>query len=244
MKKLFIQENTMPLFSKINLSKATVFTLCLGLLLVAKTGFSQAPNEKAEWKSLFDGKTLKGWKQSDFFKPGKSSVKDGAIILEKGSKMTGLTYDGKDFPKMNYEVSLESKRIDGRDFFCTTTFPVGDSFCSFVVGGWGGSVTGLSSIDGIDASENQTGQGIEYKNDQWYKIRIRVTDKRVETWIDKEQTVDLDTSDVKLGIRIECNVSTPFGIASYDTVGAVKDIKVRNLSAAEIKEVAKKSIKK
>jgi len=244
MKKLFIQENTMPLFSKINLSKARVFTLCLGLLLVAKTGFSQSPNEKAEWKSLFDGKTLKGWKQSDFFKPGKSSVKDGAIILEKGTKMTGLTYDGKDFPKMNYEVSLESKRIDGRDFFCTTTFPVGDSFCSFVVGGWGGSVTGLSSIDGIDASENQTGQGIEYKNDQWYKIRIRVTDKRVETWIDKEQTVDLDTSDVKLGIRIECNVSTPFGIASYDTVGAVKDIKVRNLSAAEIKEVAKKSIKK
>jgi len=244
MKKLFIQENTMSLFSKINLSKVTVFTLCLGLLLVAKTGFSQAPNEKAEWKSLFDGKTLKGWKQSDFFKPGKSSVKDGAIILEKGTKMTGLTYDGKDFPKMNYEVSLESKRIDGRDFFCTTTFPVGDSFCSFVVGGWGGSVTGLSSIDGIDASENQTGQGIEYKNDQWYKIRIRVTDKRVETWIDKEQTVDLDTSDVKLGIRIECNVSTPFGIASYDTVGAVKDIKVRNLSAAEIKEVAKKSIKK
>ena len=234
----------MPIFPKLNLSKTTVFALCLGLLLGAKTGFSQAPNEKAEWKSLFDGKTLKGWKQSDFFKPGKSSVKDGAIILEKGTKMTGLTYDGKDFPKMNYEVSLESKRVDGRDFFCTTTFPVGDSFCSFVVGGWGGSVTGLSSIDGIDASENQTGQGIEYKNDQWYKIRIRVTDKRVETWIDKEQTVDLDTSDVKLGIRIECNVSTPFGIASYDTVGAVKDIKVRNLSAAEIKEVAKKSIKK
>ena len=234
----------MTIFSKINVSKTTVFALLFGLLLVVKTGFSQAPNEKAEWKSLFDGKTLKGWKQSDFFKPGKSSVKDGAIILEKGTKMTGLTYDGKDFPKMNYEVSLESKRVDGRDFFCTTTFPVGDSFCSFVVGGWGGSVTGLSSIDGVDASENQTGQGIEYKNDQWYKIRIRVTDKRVETWIDKEQTVDLDTSDVKLGIRIECNVSTPFGIASYDTVGAVKDIKVRNLSAAEIKEVAKKSIKK
>jgi hypothetical protein len=244
MNNFFIQEDNVLIFPKLNLFNTTVFALCLGLLSIAKTGFSQTPNEKAEWTSLFDGKTLKGWKQSDFFKPGKSSVKDGAIILEKGSKMTGLTYDGKDFPKMNYEVSLESKRVDGRDFFCTTTFPVGDSFCSFVVGGWGGSVTGLSSIDGIDASENQTGQGIEYKNDQWYKIRIRVTDKRVETWIDKEQTVDLDTSDVKLGIRIECNVSTPFGIASYDTVGAVKDIKVRNLSPAEIKEVAKKSIKK
>ncbi len=231
-------------FSRTNLSCTFFLALCLGSIIVVQAGFSQTASDKGEWKSLFDGKTLKGWKQSDFFKPGKSSVKDGVIILEKGSKMTGLTYDGKDFPKMNYEVSLESKRVDGRDFFCTTTFPVGESFCSFVVGGWGGSVTGLSSIDGIDASENQTGQGIEYKNDQWYKIRIRVTDKRVETWVDKEQTVDLDTTDVKLGIRIECNVSTPFGIASYDTVGAVKDIKVRNLSPAEIKEVAKKAIKK
>ena len=231
-------------FSRTNLSCTFFLALCLGLIIVVQAGFSQTASDKSEWISLFDGKTLKGWKQSDFFKPGKSSVKDGVIILEKGSKMTGLTYDGKDFPKMNYEVSLESKRVDGRDFFCTTTFPVGESFCSFVVGGWGGSVTGLSSIDGIDASENQTGQGIEYKNDQWYKIRIRVTDKRVETWVDKEQTVDLDTTDVKLGIRIECNVSTPFGIASYDTVGAVKDIKVRNLSPAEIKEVAKKAIKK
>jgi len=231
-------------FSRTNLSCTFFLALCLGLIIVVQAGFSQTASDKSEWISLFDGKTLKGWKQSDFFKPGKSSVKDGVIILEKGSKMTGLTYDGRDFPKMNYEVSLESKRVDGRDFFCTTTFPVGESFCSFVVGGWGGSVTGLSSIDGIDASENQTGQGIEYKNDQWYKIRIRVTDKRVETWVDKEQTVDLDTTDVKLGIRIECNVSTPFGIASYDTVGAVKDIKVRNLSPAEIKEVAKKAIKK
>lgn len=231
-------------FSRTNLSRSLILALCLGFVIVVQVGFSQTTSDKSDWKSLFDGKTLNGWKQSDFFKPGKSSVKDGVIILEKGSKMTGLTYNGKDFPKMNYEVSLESKRVDGRDFFCTTTFPVGDSFCSFVVGGWGGSVTGLSSIDGIDASENQTGQGIEYKNDQWYKIRIRVTDKRVETWVDKEQTVDLDTTDVKLSIRIECNVSTPFGIASYDTVGAVKDIKVRNLSPAEIKEVAKKAIKR
>jgi hypothetical protein len=71
-----------------------------------------------------------------------------------------------------------------------------------------------------------------------------VTEKRLETWVDKEQVVDLDTSEVKLGIRIECNVSTPFGIASYDTVGALKDIKVRNLDQAEIKEISKKNSKK
>ena len=52
---------------------------------------------------------------------------------------------------MDYEVTLEGKRVAGDDFFCTTTFPVGESFCSFVVGGWHGTVVGLSSIDGMDA---------------------------------------------------------------------------------------------
>jgi hypothetical protein len=49
---------------------------------------------------------------------------------------------------MNYEIKLEAKKVTGNDFFCGMTFPVGDSFCSFIVGGWGGPVVGLSSIDG------------------------------------------------------------------------------------------------
>ena len=74
--------------------------------------------DAAGWKKLFDGKTLDGWKSSfDKESSGKIHVKDGAIVLEKGQKMTGVTYAGKDFPKTDYEVVLEGKRVDGRDFF-------------------------------------------------------------------------------------------------------------------------------
>jgi hypothetical protein len=188
-------------------------------------------------KSLFDGKSLAGWQSSDFFGPGKVSVKDGTILMEKGKPMTGVTYTKGDFPKMDYEVTLEGKKIDGHDFFCTTTFPVGDAFCSLVVGGWGGATVGLSSIDFMDASMNETSINQEFKTDQWYRLRIRVSQKRIEAWIDREKIVDLDTTDHKISIRIECNVCTPFGIATYDTTGAVRDIRVRGLSEAEKKAI-------
>src|SRR5207253_5326713 len=132
-----------------------------------------------------------------FVGSGKVEVKDGAVVLDKGKHMTGITSTRGDFPKMDYEVTLEGKRVEGRDFFCTTTFPVGDSFCSFVIGGWGGNVVGLSSINGADASENETNREKEFKPGQWYRIRIRVTAKRIEAWIGAEKMVDLDTDGVK-----------------------------------------------
>jgi Domain of Unknown Function (DUF1080) len=200
-------------------------------LIAAAAEPDENPPGKAQtgWKSLFDGKTLTGWKQSDFYGAPKNHVKDGAIVLEKGKVMSGITYGKSDFPKMDYEVTLEAKRIAGEDFFCTTTFPVGKSFCSLVVGGWGGTVVGLSSLNSMDASMNETRKDKEFKPDQWYRIRIRVARKKIEAWIDAENMVDLDTTDRKISIRIECNASRPFGISTYQTSGAVRDIRVRTL---------------
>jgi hypothetical protein len=194
--------------------------------------------DQPAWKNLFDGKTLEGWKASDFFGAGKPEVKDGAIVITKGKIMSGVTYARADFPKMDYEVSLEAKKLDGNDFFATTTFPVGDSFCSLVVGGWSGTVVGLSSLDSMDASMNDTRKDLEFKKDQWYVIRIRVSPKRIEAWIDKEKAVDVDTTDKRIAIRVECNASKPFGIATYETTGAVRNIRVRTLSEAEKKAIA------
>ncbi len=226
-----------------------VLALTLGLLLCPREWAGRLPaepppappkdgKEEAGWKKLFDGKTLTNWESSDFYGPGKVHVKDGAIVMERGKIMTGFNYTRKDFPKMDYEVTLEGKKIAGDDFFCTTTFPVGDRFCSFVVGGWGGPVVGLSSIDSEDASANETRKEKEFKANQWYRIRIRVSQKRIEAWIDKEKMVDLDTTDRKISIRIECTASKPFGIATYETTGAVRDIRVRLLTEADKKAIA------
>ena len=136
--------------------------LGLGLLLGLVPPVAAEPPKTAKdepaGKSLFDGKTLDGWKASEFFGAGKVEVKDGALVIEKGKIMSGATYTRGDFPKMDYEVTLEAKKIAGDDFFATTTFPVGDSFCSLVVGGWSGTVVGLSSLDSMDASTNETRQ--------------------------------------------------------------------------------------
>ena len=58
--------------------------------------------------------------------------------------MTGITWTNE-VPTNNYEISLEAMRVEGSDFFCALTFPVGNDPCSFIVGGWGGGVVGLSS---------------------------------------------------------------------------------------------------
>jgi Domain of Unknown Function (DUF1080) len=202
---------------------------------LAVTGSAPAGTgkDKAGWKPLFDGKTLAGWKATKFGGEGEVEVRDGAVVMELGSDMTGFTYDRKDFPRMDYEVSLEGKRVRGNDFFCTTTFPVGDRYCSLVVGGWGGTVVGLSSLDARDASENETRSNKSFKTERWYRVRIRVTQERIQAWIDEQKVVDVNTKGKKLSIRPECDACRPFGIATWRTTGAVRDIRVRALTAAE-----------
>ena len=178
------------------------------------------------WKDLFDGKTLDGWKAPQFGGEGKVYVKDGTIVMETGGMMTGVTWTGKPL-RNNYELTLEGMRLDGTDFFCTTTFPVGDDPCSLVVGGWGGMVVGLSSIDGLDASENATTKTIDFKDKHWYRVRIRVTDAAIEAWIDDQQVVNQPRKDHKFSIRIEVDLCRPLGICTWDTTGAVRNIRVR-----------------
>jgi hypothetical protein len=158
-------------------------------------------------------------------------VDDGSILIGRGSDMSGITWT-KDVPKQNYEIELEAQRVDGNDFFCGLTFPVGDDPCSFIVGGWGGGVVGLSSIDGQDAAHNSTTTYKEFKSGRWYTVRVRVTPERIACWLDDEQVVDQKLANRIVSIRNEVFASKPLGIATYATVGRVKNIRVRPVGAA------------
>ena len=218
----------------------------MGVLLLwqrsdSPTARAEPPNPAAGegWKELFDGRTLNGWKIPQFGGEGKVAVKDGAIVMELGSMMTGVTWAGEVI-RDNYELTLEGKRLDGSDFFCTTTFPVGKDPCSLVVGGWGGAVVGLSSVDHADASENPMSKTKTFKNDQWYKIRIRVSDAAIEAWIDNEQMIDQPRKDHKFSIRIECDQCRPLGVSTWCTTGAVRNVRVRPLKPEEVRAVQEK----
>lgn len=184
---------------------------------------------------LFDGRSMAGWVQSGFEGEGAVRVvnpfRDGraAIVLEKGTTLSGVTWTrGAELPKTNYEITLEAMRVEGGDFFCGLTFPVGSSACTFVVGGWGGAVTGLSSIDRVDASGNETTREMEFADGRWYRVRVRVTADRIEAWIDDDKKVDLVTTGRVIGLRPgDIQKSRPLGIAAYMTRAAIRDIRLR-----------------
>ena len=113
------------------------------------------PDIPEGWQALFNGNTLDNWEITSFGTEGPVKVTGGSIIINYGDGCSGITWTDT-FPKVNYEVQLEARKMVGNDFFCGMTFPVNNDFCSLIVGGWGGPVVGLSSIDDYDASENET----------------------------------------------------------------------------------------
>jgi hypothetical protein len=197
------------------------------------------PDDKAGWKSLFDGKSLGHWKSTEFVNGGKVEVAEGAIRLGAGQPMTGIVYKGPKLPNDDYEISWEAKRTEGKDFFSLLTFPVGDEPCSFVVGGWGGNVSGLSSLNGADASENGTNCFIKIENDKWYKFRLKTTSKRIEAWVGDEKVVDVAREEFTFSVRIENDRCRPFGFASYRSAGMIRDVKIRDLKAPAPAEKSK-----
>src|ERR1039458_8713934 len=122
-----------------------------------------------EWTPLFDGKTLTNWAVTDFAGHGPVSVASGQINIGMGAELSGINWTNGTLPKTDYEISLEAIKVDGGDFFCGLTFPVADSSCSLIIGGWGGGVIGLSSLDGNDASENETTRSKALETGHWYQ---------------------------------------------------------------------------
>jgi len=222
------------------MNRATRLSFCAAAVAVLST--SQVPlcgqeaKPAGEWHSLFDGKSLAGWKESDFFGSGKVTVENGAIVIGYGA-LTGITWAGESAPfgKADYEVRVEAARIKGMDFFAGITFPVGDSFCTWINGGWGGLVVGLSSINGADASQNETTFDRKFETGRYYLFRLRVTAEKIMAWIDEELVIDFTIGKKWIALREASDMerAVPFGIAAYATVSSVRKIEWRRLPEAK-----------
>ena len=186
-----------------------------------------------DWKALFDGKSMKGWAVTDFAGHAETKVEAGLLHIPAGLALSGINRTNPP-PKMNFEITLEAKKTDGNDFFCCLTFPYGESNCSFVVGGWGGGLVGLSSVDGMDASENETADYMVFEKDRWYRISVRVTPEKIETWIGEDKMVDLETDQRRIEMRFgEIEESVPLGIATWMTSAVLRDLRIRELKPAK-----------
>lgn len=201
--------------------------MALPLILLASCAGSGTTTDDAD--VLFDGTSLGRWASVDFGGEGKVHVRDGAIVLEEGVAMTGVVWSGEALPRTNYELSLEAKKIDGQDFFCGIAFPVGAKACSFVAGGWGGHVIGLSSLDGMNASENETTTTQDFERGRWYKIRLRVEPEKIQAWIDGKSVIDVPITGRDVSIHPAMESALPLGLTAYATTAAFRGITLRKL---------------
>lgn len=186
--------------------------------------------------SLLDGSDLSAnWKVvEEMSDHGPVALKDGVLSLGEGQPMTGIAYVGKaELPVKDYEVSFQARRISGEDFFAALTFPVRDikTTATLVLGGWGGKCVGISSIQYMSADENDTTSWVTFEEGKWYTFRLEVRENLFRGWLDGKQVFEADTEGKKISMRFgDIEFCKPLGLASYSTVGEVKNLTIKKLT--------------
>ena len=187
------------------------------------------------WEPMLERNSLGKWKATDFAGHGDISVKNGVLTIQTGIELSGVNWTGE-YPKVDYEIAFDARRAEGNDFFCGLTFPVSKTHATLILGGWGGALVGISSLDGLDAAENDTGDVYVFEDGRWYSIKLRVQEKRIRVWINDKEQIDADTTDRKVGMRIgEIEMSMPLGIATWMTTGEIRKLRIREFKEAAAK---------
>jgi hypothetical protein len=212
---------------KWNLMRGGLMALVVASAACDRKADTPAPVPAAEpvveWTELRDD-----WEEAG----GGAFSQDGEILqLNWGENLTAIRWTGE-LPLPPFEIEMEARRMDGTDFFCGLTFPArGEDECvTLIVGGWGGGLVGISSIDGLDASQNETRVAHRFVNETWYKIRLRREGERFEVWIDDEKLIDVPTEGKALALRPgPISVCAPFGLATWQSGAEIRNPRWRKL---------------
>lgn len=142
----------------------------------------KVPSVQEEWISLFDGKTLDGWKASE--NPATFAVEDGAIVVH--GPRAHLFYDGEvnDHDFKNFELKVDVMTFPGSNsgiYFHTRFQEKGFPSIGHEVqvnvshSDWrrSGSIYGVVNIDAVPIKDNQ-----------WYTQHIIVNGNTVRILID------------------------------------------------------------
>jgi hypothetical protein len=144
--------------------------------------------DQGEWSSLFDGKSLEGWKASD--EPGTFSVADGELIV-KGPR-SHLFYDGPvnghDFK--NFELRAEILTKPGANsgvYFHTEFQPTG-----WPAKGYEVQVNNTHKDPKKTAGLYNVQDNFEApaKDDEWFTMTIRVEGKHIVTKVNDKVISD------------------------------------------------------
>jgi len=207
----------------------TALRLSAALLCAAITACAGPSRGEGGWDLLLDAVHTDGWSSTPFGGEGEINAEGGRLVFEMGTPMTGMHWTGAELPTTDYEIEVTAARLMGTDFFCGLTFPVAGSHATLILGGWGGSLTGISCIDGNDASTNETTNFLTYELGREYTARVRVTPTHITTWIDGERLHEVALEDKRIELRTEVLPSRPLGYAAFLTRAGLSSLRLRRL---------------
>ena len=215
--------------SKINVWKNQCFGICLAFCTITSHA-QNLPNLKES--------SVTSWKEADYAGSGAVTFNNDELEILMGEQLSGVAWKDNLPGRIDYQIEFMAMKIDGSDFFCGLTFPYKDDACSLILGGWGGGVVGISSINGQDASDNETTDYMKFEDDRWYEIKVRATQDKIVAFLDNRKIVDLNTKDRQIDIRFGVEEFLPLGIATYQTSAKFKNLKWTTLGQPAVKDLA------
>ena len=183
------------------------------------------------WTAMMDGNSLEGWEKVRNVGEAQPYIYNGVLTLPMSvfSSMTGLCMENEYlFPVVNYAIYYEARRIEGNDIFGGLSFPYKNSYATLVVGGWGGSICGLSCIDGECAFENETATVIFFEDNVWYPIYLRVTNDSIRAEINDITVVDIATAGRRIHLR-GGTIAPSLTFFTYMSGGQFRNMRMKRL---------------
>ncbi len=156
--------------------------------------------KSGQWVALFNGKTLDGWKVAENTPgdgpAGEARAAEGQIELHCSPQQhwTSLVWQGE-MPTADYDLYYDVKCTDTDWGTAPVDFPVGQSqlradanyYRKF-------SVRGKSFVKG-DRNEWFGVGGIPFVLGIWHHVQFRVTEKRVQAWLDGRKVADISLAE-------------------------------------------------
>ncbi len=212
----------------------------LGLVsALAASACKPAPPPPPRAFDLLSPALLPHWQSAAMPDSGRVEITPASLTLHPGQPMTGVRFAGDwdqlALPWIDYALHFEARRLAGSDFFATCTFPVGapDRCVSFVLGGWGGGLIGISNIDYLNASENSTRGELRFEDGRWYRLRIEVRVHDLRVWLDGRPIVNTSIKGRHLSLRTgDIALCAPLGFATWYTHGEVRAVSMERLARA------------
>ncbi len=164
----------------------TILCTSIMILAVASLVFAQVKNERG-FKTLFDGKSFKGWKLADEHQTA-WTIKDGAIV--GNGERSHLYYVGDDKPFVNFELKIDAMTTPGSNggiYIHTQYQPIGWPKYGYEV------QVNQTHTDWRKSGSLYSVQDVREqfaKDNEWYSYDILVKGKHIRIKVNDKVAVD------------------------------------------------------